>query len=558
MKTNIKKTICLLIILTMAAAAFACKETETKSDPTPSAGSVSTPAADSTVTADTPDNTENSGTETAPTAAPASVRDTVTIAVTMDSGTLDPMIISGNDIVYAVHMIYDQLWYTDENAQEVMMLAESREQLDPLHYRLHLRQGITFSNGSAFEADDVLYSLDHANNRPGQPGIIPQLDVANSVIVDAYTIDIAFTEFRITLMGNIGGLCIFDKQTCEADPDSLAIRPVGTGPYELTDYVVNSHLTLKRRDTYWGTMPAIENYNFVILQEESQRVNALEAGEVDIADIPAQDIEYVKQLPDVNVNQTDGFMGSGLYFNIAESSVFYNNLDARRAVAYAIDRDAINKLAFSDTGVKPNSVVAGGAKTLDGVPEMLDMGIYGDDYDPELAKELAESSGLVGKSIRLINNGSSTASLTSELIQAQCKTVGITVEVMTMDMGTWVLYLFDETQYDMCIDGVPLAGETFAGSFVFCYPYMAAGSYTNYDYPGHDSAMEIVDTILTIDDIESRKSMNLELAQTAVDNMLWYNLVSPTSALGMAKGLEGAVRNGYNVVCLYRNLYWTE
>ena len=530
MNRKLKTMFSILLILTLAMAFFACgKATDDK----PSSNTSNDPGSSTTT----------------------STKDTVTIAVTQDSGTLDPMIITGVDLVYGLHMIYDQLWYTDENANEVMMLATGREKINNLTYRITLREGVTFSNGSAFEADDVLYSLDHANNRPGQPAILPQLDVPNCTIIDANTIELVFTEYRISVMDSIGALCMLDKQTCEADPDALSTNPVGTGPYELKEYVINSHMNITRRDEYWGTMPAIKNYSFVQLKEESQRVNALETGEVDIAGIPFHDIEYVKSLDGTRIDQTNGFMGSGIYFNISPSSIFYENTDARKAVAYAIDRDSINTLVYSGTGTKPTAPVQG--TCTDGDASMFNIGIYGDDYDIELAKQLVESSGLAGKSIRLINNGSATAAMTSELIQADCKAVGITVEVITLDMGTWTTYLFDETQYDMCIDGVPIAGASFSGSYLFCYDYMAAGSYLNYEYKGKDVAFPALRDAVSNDNVDERIKLNYELAKACADEMLWYNLVAPSDALGMAADLKGNVRNGYNVVSLYRNLSWS-
>ena len=534
MNKKLKASFSILLALMLALSLFACGTTD---KPT-------------TSDAGTSSNTGDASSDSSS----SSTKDTVTIAVTQDSGTLDPMIISGLDLVYGVFLIYDQLWYTDENANEVMMLATGREKVDNLTYRVTLREGITFSNGNTFEADDVLYSLDHANNRPGQPGILPQLDVANCKIIDAHTIELVFTEYRISFMQSIGALCMLDKQTCEADPEALSTNPVGTGPYTLTDYVINSHMNVTRRDEYWGTMPTIKNYSFVQLKEESQRVNALETGEVDVANIPFQDIEYVRSLDGVRVDQSNGFMGSGLYFNIAPSSVFFDNTDARKAVAYAIDRDAVNMLAYSGTGSKPAAAVAGNCK--DGGDSMFNIGIYGDDYKPDLAKQLAEATGLTGKTIRLINNGSAAAAMTSELIQADCKEVGITVDVMTLDMGTWTTYLFDETQYDMCIDGVPIAGANFTGSYLFCYDYMAAGSYLNYDYKGKDVASAALRNAISNDNVEERIALNYELAKASAEEVLWYNLVAPSDALGIAADLNGNVRNGYNVVSLYRNLSW--
>jgi peptide/nickel transport system substrate-binding protein len=542
MKNPLKKALAVLLVCVLALSVFACETKGPTGDP-------GTPGA-----SDTPSASDAAPGSPSTPGAPA--KDSVTIAVTQDSGTLDPMIISGNDIVYAVHMIYDQLWYNDENGNEVMMLATSRERLDTFTFRVHLREGITFSNGNTFEADDVLFSLDHANNRPGQPGILPQLDVQSCKIVDPYTIDLVFSEYRISLMESISALCMLDKQTSEADPETLATGPIGTGPYIMTEYVVNSHLNLTRRDEYWGTMPSIKNYSFIQLKEESQRVNALETGEADVANIPYQDIEYVKSLDSVRVDQTAGFMGSGIYFNIAPSSVFNENPDARRAVAYAIDRNAINNLAYAGTGSVPAADVIGGPNTTDGDDRRLNQGIYADDFNPDLARDLAESSGLTGKTIRLINNGSSAAALTAELIQANCKLVGITVDVLTLDMGTWVSYLFDDTQYDMCIDGIPIAATSFSSSYLFCYMYMAAGSYVNYDFDGKARVMELLETILADDDVQKRIEGNYEFSKICVDNMLWYNLVAPSDALGLTADLQGNVRNGGNVACLFRNLSW--
>jgi peptide/nickel transport system substrate-binding protein len=537
-----KIVLAMLLICTLVLSVFACGTTDTSdtdTSDTPSTSNV--PDA-----GDSPDGTDVSD------SAPA--KDTVTIAVTQDSGTLDPTLISGNDILYAVQLVFDQLWYTDENGDEVMMLATEKERLDELTFRVHLREGVTFTNGNAFEADDVLFSLDHANNRFGQPAIVPQLDVENSKIIDPYTIDLVFTEYRITLMQSIGGLSMFDKQTSETDPETMSTRLVGTGPYIISEYVVNSHLNLTQKDEYWGTMPSIKNYSFVQLKEESQRVNAIETGEADVADIPYQDIEYVKSLSGVKVDQAPSFMGSGLYFNIAASSIFHENPDARRAVAYAVDRNAINTLAYSGTGTIPNAPVDGTA--TDGDERMSDMGIYAGDYDPELAQQLAESSGLTGKTVRLINNGSSAAALTSELIQADCKKVGITVDVISLDMGTWITNMYDETYYDMYIDGIPISPESYSGTFLFCYGYMAAMSYVNYDFNGKDRVWEILGTVLAIDDVQERIAMNNELAKICADDMLWLNLVSPSSAFGMSADLQGSIRNAYNVASLFRNLSW--
>jgi len=549
MKSIIKKTVTLLIICSLVFSFAACGDKKE-----PPASSETTAAA----TSDTAVNEPGSSEVTTANAPPPSAKDTITVGVTQDMGTLDPGIITGVDLVYGVHLVYDPLWYVDENAELVLSLAESYEQPDELTLRIKLREGITFSNGNSFEADDVLWSLDHSNNRPGQPGLMPYLDVENSTIIDKYNIELKFTEFRVITLTGMAALMMFDKQTSEADPSTLDTHPIGTGPYVVTEYVVNSYLTLERRDEYWGKMPAIKTWNFVQLKEDSQRVNAVETGEVDIATVPYQDIEYVKELPGLIVDESPD-MDQCLYFNISNTSIFYNNPDARRAVAYAIDRDAIARLAYSGKATIPNGPgVYAASPPPDSDERMYNLGIYSEGQNVELAAQLAESSGLTGKAIRFINNGSAAAMLASELIQADCKKAGITVDVKTLDMGTWTTYLFDDTQYDMCIDMQYMGTETMTSPWTWAYPFMAAGSYTNvnYDYPGRDRMIEIMDIMLTTEDVDARREWGVECAVTAVDNMLWFNLVCPIGGLAMNENIKGTIRNGYGVVALYRNLYW--
>jgi hypothetical protein len=116
--------------------------------------------------------------------------------------------------------------------------------------------------------------------------------------------------------------------------------------------------------------------------------------------------------------------------------------------------------------------------------------------------------------------------------------------------------MYDENYYDMCIDIDPIASDYYSGSYYLCYDYLAAMSYVNYDFNGKDRAREIITEVMGIDDIQVRTEMNNELAKICVDNMLWFNLVSPPSALGMSDDLQGTIRNAYNFASLFRNLYW--
>ena len=556
---NVKRILALLLICLMVASIAACNKDTANTDSANTAGGNNAESTDASGsnTSDNNASNDSSSSNANSGGAPSSTKDKVTIAVTMDSGNLDPAESNALDIVYGVQLIYDTLWVFDNEGNWIWRLAEECDMTDPLRWVVKLKQGVKFSNGTDFTAEDVLYSINKCNFREGQPGIILQFDMDGSKIIDDYTVELAWTEFIFTLPSAVAALAMHDKDTAEADPQQTRLRPMGTGPYVMTEYVVNSHLTLERRDDYWGELPAIKTFTFVQLKEDAQRVNALQTGEVDIASVPAQDIEYLSSMPGLDVRITPSVFGSALYFNISQYSIFFENLDARKAVAYAIDRDAIAKLVYNNYVPKARTTCPVVVNDID--DRCLDVGIYGDDYKVQLAKELAVSSGLTEKEIRLINNGSATAVLTCELIQANLSAIGVTVNINSLDLGTWTSWLFDEASgFDMCIDGSPASAASMSSFYHFAYRNMGGLSYVSTDFAGKEHVFEMLEYIRSIADVAQRIEMNLEMTQVAVDEMLWLNLVDGLNSYAVAEGLEGNVLNTTGMYVHWRNLYWTD
>ena len=128
----------------------------------------------------------------------------------------------------------------------------------------------------------------------------------------------------------------------------------------------------------------------------------MQIGTVDIAQIPYQDIEFVQGLDGLPFICSTA-MTRTLFFNPSEQSVFYHNPDARKAVALAIDSQAIADISYS--GFADVSRLPVAVANVDVEDSYLDLGVYGIGYNPELAREYAEKAGIVGKKILLINNG---------------------------------------------------------------------------------------------------------------------------------------------------------
>ena len=79
--------------------------------------------------------------------------------------------------------------------------------------------------------------------------ILPMLDLEHTYAKDDYTVVMTLTQYDLSYIYSMTSLMIFDKESYDAD--KIAQEPIGTGPYKVKEYVVNSHITLERRDDYW-------------------------------------------------------------------------------------------------------------------------------------------------------------------------------------------------------------------------------------------------------------------------------------------------------------------
>ena len=436
MKKKITKLLALLLACVMLLALAACGGNNNASDQGGSTGTGSGTSPDSGSSASS-DSGSGSGSSTGtgpsnPSTAPADPgRDTfITTINSTDSGTLSPAYLTYEQYG-AVMLVHEYLWDQNWDNELIYVLATHVTENTPLNWLIHLREGVTFHNGNPFTAHDVLFSMTlHKNSGwVGSPRV-QDVDIENCKVIDDHTLEVNWLRFNIKQYGILSDMAIYDEESF--DEQKSTVEPIGTGPYKITDYVVNSHIFLEKRDDYWGDSSDMIKYmQFKFVAEPAQRVTAIETGAVDVTAISADDFDHVSNMSGVNVFGRYTSAWSSILFNVNPVSAFHD-VEARYALCHALNRQSIINLVYLG-----HARLMKGPTTeedtdheswMDNLHETYSVG-----YNVERAKELADKAGLSGKTINVILNGTSVNIATAEMIQNMLQAIGVTVNINTFD-----------------------------------------------------------------------------------------------------------------------------
>ncbi len=527
---NTRKILALLLVLAMVFTMLVgCGKKEEAAQPgTPAqTDSPSTPSS-----GDKPGGTTPSTPDTPAPPAPVDEDSEITICIGADSGSLYPLA-NSQDMNSPLRLLYDVPFDTLTDGTHIPRLVESSEMVSNTEYILHLREGVTFANGNPFTAEDFIFSVTLLHDDPLYFLNVKTFDAEKTKIIDDYTVDYFLTEYDPTIWTSMDQLYMFDAESY--DIDSLATTPNGTGPYRLVEYVPNSHITFKARDDWWGGEIAIKNVNIEIMGEDAQKVNALIAGQAQYSAVPLKDVEFLEGQGFTVVKRNAGGVYCAYMNASTDPSNPLNSPDARRAVYHAINMQSIVDVVSN--GQSTPAVWPASSATTDFKPEFAELSDdYKTGYDLELAKQLAASSGLEGKTLRVATNGGDAYVTIAEIIQNNLKDIGVTVEINNYDQATYFSLLADQSNYEiglfMLVGSTCLAMDimpVFAGMF-YAATWEKLGDFTALGAKG----------MQTSDEAEFDATM-AEMVKLLSAEFPWAALTEMTSAAAYTDNLGGIV-----------------
>jgi len=350
---------------------------------------------------------------------------TVVIAVAHAPANLDPRLATDATSERVNRLLYARLVELDSAGRPAPGIA-GWQRLSPRHYQFELAPDrLPFSDGEPLTAQDVAATyrsiLDGALASPHQAALslIERIEVLGEHRI-AFHLSRPDPLFPAFLSVGIAPARLI------ADGHPLQRAPVGSGPFQLVDWPRSGRLVLERRGD--GRRVILDR-----VKDPNVRVMKLMRGEVDLLqnDLPPELVTFLRRRQDIGVINRPGVNFSYLGFNLADPIT--GDLRVRRAIAHAIDREAILRWLFIGQGRPAEALLPpehwAGARDLRPYP-----------YDPERARELLGEAGYgMERRLPLSYKTSSDAIRLrlASVLQAQLSEVGIDLAIQSYDWGTF-------------------------------------------------------------------------------------------------------------------------
>jgi len=320
-------------------------------------------------------------------------------------------------------LLYGRLVDFDKHARPIPALAEW-EQLAPQHYRFRLRETPLFHNGQPLGAADVAATyasvLDPATASPhlGALSMIEKIDVIDTRTIDFYLnrADVLFPGYLT--IGILPALELADGHPFHTDP-------VGSGPFQFVDWTDQKLVLARNSDA--------QQFVFEQVKDPTMRVLKLLRGEIDILqnDLPPELLVDLEQRPELQVLHAPGSNFAYIGFQLEDQAT--GNARVRRAIALAIDREAIIEYVFN-AGARPAAALLppehwAGHSDLASVSR-----------DLQAARKLLEQAGYTTeRPLRLSYKTSSDPFRVriATILQQQLADAGVEVDVQSYDWGTF-------------------------------------------------------------------------------------------------------------------------
>jgi len=358
---------------------------------------------------------------------------TLVIANAVKVDTLDPEANSVNESIWLDQNLYSRLLQPNSTGTGLLPDLASSWSISKngLSYTFHLRPNAEFSNGMPVTAADVVYSIQRSRAYKGGWGFL--LTAVKAITApDAHTVVITLSQPHAPLLADLAmyAYSVVPESLVKAQGAAFFTHPVGSGPFMVTSYNPDTEVDLARNPHFYGTKPKISKVRVLIVPNDNTRVLMLESKKVDVIENPPGNlVSQIDASPGLSVQL---FPSTRVDFiQLDEHFAPFKKELVRQALNYAINRNAIVKLAYQGHAVP-------GSSFLPYHMEYYDGSIKPYPYDPAKAKQLLAQAGYPhGFTAFLITvSGDVAGQAEAVVVKSELAAVGITVNIQSYELTT--------------------------------------------------------------------------------------------------------------------------
>lgn len=408
---------------------------------------------------------------------------------------LDPLTsVSAYDADIMVN-IYDTLFKYDLHNTIQPELVSSYNYTSPTVLNLMLRSGVTFHDGTPFNADAVIFNLNRFLNDKTSPRYTDVVNIASVQKVGDLQVHILlkqpFAPLLNVLTGSVG--MMLSPAVIQKLGKGLGNAPVsaGSGPFMFVEWIKGDHLLLKANPHFWqkdaqgNSLPYLQSIRYRTITNGTVMYTNLETAQIQVASaIDPNEVAAAKSNPSLIYRQVPGPGFASLFINNAAPPM--NNVHVRRAIAWGINRQEILDHVFQGIG----SVAQG---PLSPVSWAYNKNISAYTYDPAKAKAELAQSGLTNVSFTLLTqSGTPTALQEAQFIQSELQPIGINV---TIKQETFTADVTDLQTFHYQVEALGWTGSLDPdGSTYPLFTTTGGFNYTKYSNPQVDTLLNAART----------------------------------------------------------------
>ncbi|MEK4029705.1 ABC transporter substrate-binding protein [Pseudobacillus sp. FSL P4-0506] len=487
---------------------------------------------------------------------------TVTIGIAQDAVAIDPAFSYDFATGPVVNSITEGLLKFDKNGELLPNLAKEWENPDEKTYIYHIRDDVTFSDGSPMTMEDVMFSMERIKDPATASYVGWMYENVEKIEQDGdWTIKVTLSEpdalwqyVPATTAGHVISKKYFEEHKENFGKPEGGL--LGTGSFKFVSWQTGSEIVLEKNENYWNKEggPYVDKAVFKVIPEGTTRITGLKTGQLNIAtELPLDLVEKIKEMDNVRLDTSDSYLIDGIEFNTQRKP--FDDPKVRQAMNYALDKDKILKQIVKDAGIPAEGSTVPPVMWTFSKDKWEAAKKELPDYSSNIKKAkklLAESSVPNGFKATISTDGDSLRMNAALALQAAVKPLGIELEVEKLTGEELMTRTFGGARdYDIAVQNwgsdFPDPSGNLSPLFHSANTADGGANYANYKNPEVDKLLEEQNKLI---DHDKRAELMIQAQKIIAEDSPWITLSHQKQMMAMTNNVEG-----YHITPLW---YWDD